>query len=288
MRDGIPWFLKMSGKMVLARIPLPHKVWNRLGIFKHGQMQDFGYAHDVFLQHLNWAGLEDIQGNGDKVLLELGPGESLFSAVLATAYGFQSSILLDVGNYALPDAAAYREFAHWLQTQGLNPPSLETCSNPQEVLTCLKCSYLTEGLASLKAIPSQSVDLAFSQAVLEHVRRKEFGETIREIHRILKPGGVSTHVIDLRDHLQRSLNNLRFNEKFWESKFVSSSGFYTNRLRSSELMEIFAASGFQAVLVSKSEWKNLPVRRQALARQFRDLPEEMLKISNITVRCRPV
>ena len=288
MRPRIPWFLKMTGKMVIAQIPLPHNIWYRLGVFKHGQMQDFNYAHFVFRHHLTLAGLEDIKGNRRKVLLELGPGESLFSAVLAIAYGFHGSILLDVGNYSLPEIDVYREFARWLQSRGLCLPSLETCSNLIELLASLKSSYLTEGLSALKAIPNQSVDLIFSQAVLEHVRRKEFTETIREIRRILKPDGVSTHVIDLKDHLQSSLNNLRFNEKFWESPFVSNSGFYTNRLRFNDLVEIFAASGFQVEVISKSEWKNVPLKRQALAGKFRDLPDGFLKISDVIVRLRPV
>jgi SAM-dependent methyltransferase len=288
MSFKIPWFLKMAGKMTIARLPLSHNFWFRLGIFKHGQMQDFNYAHGVFKHHLALAGLEGGGGNGSKVVLELGPGESLFSAVLAKAYGFKGSILLDVGNFSLPEVAVYRDFTHWLQSLGFTLPSLDACSDIAQSLAILQSRYLTEGLTALKTLPDQSVDLIFSQAVLEHVRKKEMVETFREIHRILKPEGCSTHVIDLKDHLQSSLNSLRFNEEFWESPFVSNSGFYTNRLRFNDYMSLFSTSGFQVDVISKSEWKNVPLKKWVLAPQFRALPGEILKISDCTVRLRSV
>jgi predicted SAM-dependent methyltransferase len=165
---------------------------------------------------------------------------------------------------------------------------LEMCSNLMELLDTLNSTYLTEGITSFGEIPAQSVDFIYSQAVLEHVRKREFADTIREIRRIIRPDGVSTHVIDLKDHLQSSLNHLRFGDKFWESPFVSSSGFYTNRLRSYDLIDIFSASGFHVEIISKTEWKKIPIERQSLAHQFRDLPEEILKISDIIVRLNPI
>ena len=142
-------------------------------------------------------------------------------------------------------------------------------------------------MRSLQALPDASVDFVFSQAVLEHVRRHEFDQTLREIHRILKPDGVSTHVIDLRDHLDSSLNNLRFPERTWELELFAGSGFYTNRLRVNELLEVFASAGFEAEILSQSAWENLPLARQALAPRFRPLPDDILRISGVTVRLRP-
>ncbi len=279
-----PWYMKMGAKIVLARIPFSHRVWNRIGIFRHGKMQEFEYAHTVFTDHLHIAGLEDIGGNAGNTLLELGPGKSLFSALLAKAYGFRGSILVDVGNFSLPDIRTYQEFARWLQQRGLQLPSFEDCTDVEGMLSRLNAEYQTGGLSSLRKIPDRSVDFIFSQAVLEHVRRDEFAATAGEICRILAPGGVSTHVIDLKDHLQTSLNNLRFSEKFWESKLVRSSGFYTNRLRYTELIDIFARSGFQVEVVSKVEWGSLPLPKKVLAPDYRNMPDEILCISGTTVR----
>jgi len=282
----LPWYAKMGAKLVLAHLPIPHGVWFRLGVFRHGQMQDFEYARGVFASHLKIAGMGSVAANAGKVALELGPGESLFTAVLARANGFSGSILVDVGDFALPRPEAYLELAGRLRAGGAALPDLSACGDIPSLLGCLDSRYLTRGLESLRFLPDRSVDFVFSQAVLEHVRRREFAPTLKEIRRILKPDGVSTHVIDLKDHLQLSLNNLRFREPFWESDFVASSGFYTNRLRYDELMALFAAAGFEAQVVSTKTWPELPVPKRRLASHYRSMPDESLRISELTVRLR--
>jgi len=282
----IPWYFKMGGKIVLSRIPLSHAAWNRIGIFKYGPMQDFEYAYGVFTNHLRMAGLEDIQNNATRTVLELGPGESLYSAVLAKAFGFRGSLLVDVGDFSLPDPGAYQRFSVWLRGRGYPSPDLSDCGDLGGILARLDAKYLTDGLEALKLIPDRSVDFIFSQAVLEHVRRNEFLETSRQFRRILAPEGVSTHVIDLKDHLQASLNNLRFSESIWESNFMASSGFYTNRLRYDQLLDLFSQAGFTVEVVSKAGWDRLPIPRRVLHRQFQDLPDESLCISELVVRLR--
>jgi ubiquinone/menaquinone biosynthesis C-methylase UbiE len=97
--------------------------------------------------------------------------------------------------------------------------------------------YLTNGLESIRSIPSAMVDFVFSQAVLEHVRRDEFAPMLAETFRVLREDGYSSHEIDIKDHLGQSLHSLRFPESIWESSWFASSGFYTNRLRHSEIVE---------------------------------------------------
>lgn len=97
-----------------------------------------------------------------------------------------------------------------------------------------------------------SIDFIWSQAVLEHIRKSEFLDTMLELHRILRPNGVCSHVVDLKDHLGGALNNLRFSEKLWESNFMASSGFYTNRIRYSEMLDIFHQAGFSVEVVNVS------------------------------------
>ena len=77
----VPWYLKIALKIVLSRIPLERTFWNRLGVFRHGRMKEPSYAFEVFMKHFHRAGLpSDRQGF---VGLELGPGDSLFSALSA-------------------------------------------------------------------------------------------------------------------------------------------------------------------------------------------------------------
>ena len=153
-----------------------------------------------------------------------------------------------------------------------------------EMLDQFSSSYLTCGLESLKQIPNNSVDLVFSQAVLEHIPKSEFYETLIEIHRILKKEGICSHVIDLRDHLENGLNNLRFSERFWESNFIRGSGFYTNRLRKKEMLELFKIVGFNVSVLNVTKWDKMPIKRSKLATHFNNFSDEELCVSTFSVK----
>jgi SAM-dependent methyltransferase len=281
----LSWYIKIPLKVILARIPISHKTRNKFGIFKHGYMQDYTYALKVFSGHLTTAGLLDKEKNSNKKAMEIGPGESLFTALLAKSFGFEGSLLLDVGDFALPGMETYKGFARWLSMEGLPCPSLDECDSPDTMLRILDSQYITHGLSSLKVLPSESVDFVFSQAVLEHIRKHEFTDTFKELWRVLKPGGVSTHVVDFKDHLEQSLNNLRFSDRTWEADwFAPSSGFYTNRIRLGGVVKLIEEQGFKVDVVEKSGWEAVPLPRNKLDLQFRALGDDELKVKGATLR----
>ena len=144
------------------------------------------------------------------------------------------------------------------------------------------------GLESDRKLPAASIDLFFPDAVLEHVRRDEFFDVMAETRRILKPGGIASHQVDLRDHLGGGLNNMRIGSRWWESEFMASSGFYTNRLRFSEMCRAFGEAGFSVETVSKDRWNAPPLPVSALAAEFRHFSEEDLLISSFHVLLRPL
>lgn len=249
-------------------------------------MQDFSYARGVFSSHLTKAGLCGKEKH--KVVMELGPGESLFSALLSKAYGFERSILVDVGDFSLPDLDAYKWYAQRLSDEGMPCLSISECNTIDSMLSALNSQFLTCGLLSLKTIPNENVDFIFSHAVLEHVGKNDFRETVRELWRILKPGGISTHVVDFKDHLEQSINHLRFGDRIWESEVMAPSGFYTNRIQAYEMARIFQNQGFKVEILEKKEWANLPVRKRCLALRFREMADMELKISDAVFRLHKI
>lgn len=281
----LPWYIKIPVKVILARIPLSHGMRIRFGVFRLGSMQDYSYALQVFTSHLAWAGLLDKEKNVGKVAMEFGPGESLFSALLAKSHAFKGSLLLDTGNFALSNMQAYQSFARWLAREDLPCPDLGDCESVDTMLSILDSQFLTNGLNSLRNLPAESVDFVFSQAVLEHIRKNEFEETLKELWRILKPGGVSTHWVDFADHLGQSLNNLRFSDRLWEADwFAPASGFYTNRLRLSEMVKLIETQGFVVEVPHKVKWDRVPLPNQKLHPQFRMLGDEDLMVLAAVLR----
>jgi SAM-dependent methyltransferase len=283
MKQTIPWWLKIAAKLVLSRLPVPYRLWKRLGLFVHGSMDQPGYTSGVFLGHLSAAGLD---GRNGFTCLEIGPGDSLCSAMIAKAKGSARCWLVDTGDFAARDMEVYRAMARHIEALGLQPPPASALTSLETMLAYCDATYLTGGVSSLRAVPDGSVDLVWSQATLEHIRRRDFNALLRETRRILKPGGACSHTIDLQDHLGGALNNLRFPEWLWEADWFACSGFYTNRIGFSDMMARFKAAGFAANLYGRQDFPALPTKRTKLARPFRDLPENELRAAGFSVVLR--
>lgn len=276
----IPWQSKILAKIVLSRLPYSYSFWQRLGLFRHGHMDTSQYAISVFNSHVERAGLTGKLSG--KTILELGPGDSIATAIIATAQDARV-ILVDAGAFARTDISPYLELQRAISDKGYLSPDLTGCRSIQDILSICSVSYLTEGLKSLNKIENDTVDFIFSQAVLEHIRRGEFAETMKQCHRILKPEGICSHRVDLRDHLGGALNNLRFSTHIWESEFFASSGFYTNRIQYSQMLQLFVDAGFSIEVTDTRRWETLPTARKKLAREFREISDDELCISGFDV-----
>lgn len=252
LRKSVPWWLRIITKIILARLPIPYSFWKRLRLFEHGDMNQPEKALSCFLDHARTAGIlregSNLPylsvGDDDFALLELGPGDSLFSAVIGLSLNASRVYLIDAGAYATTNMSAYARMFTFLRQKGF---TLAFTSEPNTIADILQechCQYLTDGIRSLEQLPTGSIDYCFSNAVLEHIPKQDFTKMAYELFRILKPNGVCVHRVDLKDHLGGSLNNLRFSESVWEGKIFSNSGFYTNRIRFNEIIAIFSNAGF--------------------------------------------
>jgi hypothetical protein len=283
MTTRIPWWGKITTKLLLSRLPFGYSIWQRLGLFRHGRMDNSKYAIGIFNNHTWKSGLSN--NLCGKTLLELGPGDSIATAIIASAHGARA-LLVDTGEFVRSDIGPYLDLERMLIKQQLSPPDLSDCPTINDILARCGAQYMTDGLSSLKQIESESVDLIFSQAVLEHVSRSEFFETMQECCRILKPMGICSHQVDLRDHLDGALNNLRFSERIWESGFFAKSGFYTNRIRFSQMMDLFDQAGFNIEVIDLHRWDKIPTPREKLNEDFRHLPDDDLSVSVFDVHLR--
>lgn len=282
----IPWHVKIAAKLVLSRLPVGYSIWSKLNLFAHGAMRKPDYAYGVFRQHFERSHFS--RKEGGFVAMEVGPGDSLLSAIVAAAHGASGCYLIDTGSFATVDLTVYRDMAGYLRLRNLPVPAMDKVSSLEGVLESCNAVYGTQGLRSLRDIPSESVDFVWSQAVLEHIRRHELLDTMRELRRVLRPGGICSHRIDLKDHLGGALNNMRFATNLWESDWMARSGFYTNRLRYSEMIELFRQAGFAVEVVATGRWDAVPTLRTSMAKEFRGLSDEDLLVKEFDVLLRPV
>jgi len=294
VKEVVPWWLKISIKIVLARLPIPYIFWKRLRLFEHGNMHLPEQALDVFLE---LARIADVLGResavpqlrtqgDDYVVLELGPGDSLFTGVIARSLGASKTWLVDAGSFATMAMQPYAELIDYLRQQGFQVPMMALPQTSGDLLKYCQAEYLSEGVGSLAQVPPSSVDFCFSNAVLEHIPRGDFVLLAAELFRVMKPGGVSVHRVDLKDHLGGGLNNLRFTGATWEGDLFRKSGFYTNRIRSGEIVDLFNRVGFDCQLPRVVRWDVLPTPKVKLAEAFRHLPDDELLVSGFDIVLR--
>jgi len=126
---------------------------------------------------------------------------------------------------------------------------------------------------------AEDVEFLFSHATFEHVRSPM--DCIREIHRVLSPGGVTAHCIDLRDHrdFERPLDFLRYSWEEWEDVMQeyckSVPHGYMNRWRASEYIAAFKEAGFE-ILEARAEMR---LDEAVLESQVRSFDRKYLSFS---------
>jgi SAM-dependent methyltransferase len=134
--------------------------------------------------------------------------------------------------------------------------------------------------------PGKQVDLAISHSVLEHVRNPQ--AVLASCFNWLKPGGITHHIIDLRDHNLRfryPFEMLTFSEQLWVRWLDLDGGFHLNRWRVPDYLHVTHESGFVNVgyeILSTDE-AALKAILPRLDYRFRSVPEELLAILTISL-----
>ena len=148
--------------MLVSRIPVPYTFWKSIGMFRLGCMDFADYPLKIFKLHAERAYPQGLPP--DSVILELGPGDSIASAIIGCAYGVKRTYLIDVGNFASENLSFYRYIATDIAKKGMNAPDLSQATSFDDIVRICNAEYLTDGVSSLKQIPSKSIDFVWSHS----------------------------------------------------------------------------------------------------------------------------
>lgn len=160
-------------------------------------------------------------------VLEIGPGGNLGVCGLFLVAGADEAVAIDIDPWVYSDPAASEELP--FGTDALKQVTYEA---PCEVETA--------------SFPDASFDIIFSHASFEH-----FGDpdaAIRNIARMLAPAGITSHMIDLRDHrnFDRPLEFLRYGDFGWNLRTSHQPG-RPNRWRASDYAATFRRHGLDVL-----------------------------------------
>ena len=126
------WLIKVFLKIIINKIPLLRKLFELFGVFKLGKMDSYFYANKIYKLHLNQ--YRQISTCKNKVMLEMGPGDSISTAIFGYASGFKKIFLIDVGNFATTNLEFYRNIISIIRNQGLRVPNIENAKSLEDIL----------------------------------------------------------------------------------------------------------------------------------------------------------
>ncbi len=110
--------------------------------------------------------------------------------------------------------------------------------------------YVVDPGGTLSRLPDASFDLVISGSVLQHVRLGILPAYVRDIGRLLRPGGCSIHMIDMGDQLSYydptvSIKTyLRYSDRVWRAWFENNIQYF-NRVQRPGWLALFDEAGLE-------------------------------------------
>ncbi|MEY2398496.1 MAG: hypothetical protein QOJ00_1670 [Actinomycetota bacterium] len=233
---------------------------------------------------------------GEAQLFEFGAGWDLHNPLLFFAHGVNHQTVVDLFRFVRPELVmdalrrlpALVDDAARARLASVTPTPTADLDALTEALGVV---YQAPADARATNLANGSIDFVTSSSVLEHIPRDDIASILRELRRILRPGGVCSFFIDAGDHFARfdksiaSNNFLRYSEKQW-SRFVADLS-YHNRLRYPQYMELFAQAGF--TVLSEEHWAggSWELDRAQVHSDFQKFSDDDLAITAIHVVLTP-
>jgi SAM-dependent methyltransferase len=135
-----------------------------------------------------------------------------------------------------------------------------------ELLAAMRMEYRAPFDARRTDFPAQTFDLISSTSVLQMIPPEMLEAILIESHRVLKPGGVMSHVVPHRDPFMAfgapPMNFLRYSDLAWHA-LAPSPRVHVNRMREFEYLELLEKLDFEIVHTSSVTF---PEDRDALRR----------------------
>jgi SAM-dependent methyltransferase len=239
------------------------------------------YCYSVWLRHLVMLSQQGFRIR-DAVVGEFGPGDSIGCGLASLLSGAQRYVGLDIVPFAantevkevfrdlvrlftdkepIPDHREFPFARPLLQTYDFPVSLVDTtdfAERVEKIAQDLKTGvtsgqyvqYLAPWTTMSKGIAEGSLDLIFSQAVLEHAESLE--DVYRTMCLLLKPGGYASHVIDFGCHHVAPLWNGHWAYADWEWKLVRGNrDFFLNRQPLSAHLAYAKNAGFDVLAVEQ-------------------------------------
>lgn len=275
------------------------------------------YCYSVWLRHLAMAKAHGLN-TAPQVVAELGPGDSLGIGLAALISGCEHYNAFDVMEYANTDRnlKVFDELVSLFRSHASIPseeefpnlkPLIDRYDFPADVLDdrrlqralnearlqrireSILCPHADGAMIQYRApwqdgsiLRSESVDMIYSQAVLEHV--EDLQHAYRTMRLWLKPGGYMSHQIDLKSHgLSDAWNgHWQYSDLTWRL-MRGNRPWLINREPHSRHLAIMQQEGFRVVWNHAFKLDS-SLRPPDLAKRFKGMSNDDLTTSGVFVQ----
>lgn len=164
---------------------------------------------------------------------------------------------------------------------------LRRTGTQQQFLEAAGIEYRAPGDATRTGLPDSSVDVVFSNSVLEHVPGPVIAALMTESRRVLKPGGIALHSVNCGDHYAyfdkrvTQIHYLRHGPAAWW--LWNNDLQYQNRLRANDFLAMARDAGLAVILDLQRPRPELLAAFDSfpVAPQFRHYSREQLCTTSI-------
>lgn len=163
----------------------------------------------------------------------------------------------------------------------------------QDILQSCGITYVAPGNAGHTGLPDESVDIVFSNSVLEHITPRELAAIMYETRRILRPSGAAVHCVACNDHYAHFdrrisyVNYLRFPQTQWRR--WNNELHYQNRLRARDFLRLAEEAGLKIVIARQYVRPGVEKAMLSLpiAEEFRSYRPDELAPTTVNFVCQP-
>jgi SAM-dependent methyltransferase len=296
---------------LVAKAPLVKRVLDRRVTGTGGSISA-RYCYSVWLRHLVLAG-ESGQNDNPRVVAELGPGDSLGVGIAALLTGAERYLAFDVvahanvarnlivldelaelfrARSAIPDGNEFPEVSPRLQDyrfpeQTLSRARIDAALAPGRIAAIRQSIQMYDSPESMiqyrapwfsdSIVEPGSVDMIFSQAVLEHV--DDLVDAYRVMRRWLAPEGFMSHEIDFKSHGWASQWNghWSYSDTMWKL-IRGRDSWFINRVPASAHLELLEQEGYRVIRFDRESRPN-QFKRHQLSKRFQQIPNIDLETS---------
>lgn len=275
------------------------------------------YCYSVWLRHMVMAHASGLN-TFPRVIAELGPGDSLGIGLAALICGSEEYYALDavehanssrnleifdelvilfrnktpipdedefpevkpkLSSYAFPTDILSEERMHFVLSASRLLKIRKSLQTPQSTLSVI---HYRAPWDSADAIGGESIDLIYSQAVLEHV--DDLSGAYRNMHAWLKPGGYLSHQIDFKCHgtADEWNGHWKYSDLMWRL-IRGKRPYLINREPHSVHVKYLNSEGFQILcdlkVVSESQFHS-----SQLAPRFKSMSNSDLTVSGAFIQ----